>query len=74
MLILSRKKDESIIIDDAIEIAVVDIKGDHVKLGIEAPKDVKVYRNEVFQAIQAENRAAASGPVDFPTLKFSNND
>jgi len=68
MLILSRRKDESVIIDGRIEIAVVDIKGDQVKLGIKAPRDVKVFRNEVFQAIQAENIAAAEAPVDLPVL------
>jgi len=73
MLILSRKKDESVIIDDGIEISVVDIKGDQVKLGIKAPRDVKVYRNEVFQAIQAENRAAASAPVNLPSLELPKN-
>jgi carbon storage regulator len=46
----------------------VDIKGDQVKLGIKAPRDVKVFRHEVFQAIQAQNRAAASAPADLPTL------
>jgi len=60
MLILSRKKDESIIIGDNITISVVDIKGDQVKLGISAPGDVKVFRQEVYAAIQEENRAAAS--------------
>ncbi|MDA3957027.1 carbon storage regulator CsrA [Oceanispirochaeta sp.] len=60
MLILSRKKDESIIIGDNIIISVVDIKGDQVKLGIAAPGDVKVYRQEVYKAIQEENRAAAA--------------
>ncbi|VDB01270.1 Carbon storage regulator [Olavius algarvensis spirochete endosymbiont] len=73
MLILSRRKDESVIIDDGIEISVVDIRGDQVKLGIKAPKNVKVYRNEVFQAIQAENRAAAAAPVDLPTLELPEN-
>ena len=68
MLILSRRKDESVIIDGRIEIAVVDIKGDQVKLGIKAPRDVKVFRNEVFLAIQAENKAAAEAPVDLPAL------
>ena len=70
MLILSRRKDESVIIDGRIEVAIVDIKGDQVKLGIKAPRDVKVFRNEVFQAIQAENKAAASAPIDLPTLKL----
>ena len=69
MLILSRRKDESVIIDGRIEIAVVDIKGDQVKLGIKAPRDVKVFRNEVFQAIQDQNRAAAAAaPTDLPVL------
>ncbi len=68
MLILSRRKDESVIIDGRIEVAIVDIKGDQVKLGIKAPRDVKVFRNEVFQAIQAENKAAADAPVDLPAL------
>jgi carbon storage regulator len=74
MLILSRRKDESVIIDGRIEIAIVDIKGDQVKLGIKAPRDVKVFRNEVFQAIQAENRAAASAPADLPVLKLPGED
>jgi carbon storage regulator len=59
MLILSRKIGESIIIEDKIEISVVDIKGDQIKLGIEAPKNVKIYRMEVYNAIQNENREAA---------------
>ncbi|MBB6478689.1 carbon storage regulator CsrA [Spirochaeta isovalerica] len=58
MLILSRKKDESIIIGDNIEISIVDIKGDHVKLGIKAPRNVKVYRQEVYAAIQEQNEEA----------------
>ena len=71
MLILSRRKDESVVIDGRIEIAVVDIKGDQVKLGIKAPRDVKIFRNEVFQAIQEQNRAAAEAPVDLPVLDLS---
>jgi carbon storage regulator len=73
MLILSRRKEESIVIDGRIEVAVVDIKGDQVKLGIKAPRDVKIYRNEVFQAIQAENRAAAAGAtIELPALDIPN--
>jgi carbon storage regulator len=68
MLILSRRKDESVVIDGRIEVAVVDIKGDQVKLGIKAPRDVKVFRNEVFLAMQEENRAAASAPIELPSL------
>ena len=73
MLILSRKKDESIIIGDNIIISVVDIKGDQVKLGINAPGDVKVFRQEVYKAIQEENRAAAavsSIPENLPLDKL----
>ena len=65
MLILSRKKDESIIIGDNIEISIVDIKGDHVKLGIEAPRTVKVYRQEVYEAILRENEAAVNSVTEF---------
>lgn len=59
MLILSRKLNERIMIGDEIEVSVVEIRGDQVKLGILAPKSVKVHRREVFDAIQSENRAAA---------------
>ena len=59
MLILARKTNERIMIGDDIEVSIVDIKGDQVKLGIKAPKNVKVYRQEVFEAIQEENRSAA---------------
>ncbi len=69
MLILSRKINESIIIGDNIELSIVDVKGDQVKIGIEAPKNIKVFRKEVYQAIQEENRAAARSAVDvFPSL------
>lgn len=51
MLVLSRKRNESIIISDNIRITVVDIRGDKVRLGIEAPKDVPVHRQEVYEAI-----------------------
>ena len=52
MLVLSRKKNESIIINDNITIVVVEIRGDKVRLGIEAPKEVPVHRNEAYEAIQ----------------------
>lgn len=68
MLILSRRKDESLVIDERIVVTVVDIKGDQIKLGIQAPRDVKVFRHEVFQAIQDENRAAAAAPANLPSL------
>lgn len=69
MLILSRKVNESIIIGDQIILSVVDIKGDQVKLGIQAPRHVKVYRQEVYEAIQEENRAAAmSAKTELPKI------
>ena len=58
MLVLSRKKNESIVINDDITIVVVEIRGDKVRLGIEAPKEVPVHRREVFDAIR-RNEAAA---------------
>ncbi len=51
MLVLSRKKNESIVINDDITIVVVEIRGDKVRLGVEAPKEVPVHRSEVYQAI-----------------------
>jgi carbon storage regulator len=68
MLILSRKIDERIMIGDQIEISVVDIRGDQVKIGISAPTHVKVYRKEVYQAIQRENIEAAKAPATLPVL------
>lgn len=53
MLVLSRKKDESIMIDD-VEVFIIDIKGDRVRLGIEAPKNVTVHRREIYDAIQRD--------------------
>lgn len=58
MLILSRKIDQKIRIGDNIILTIIDIKGDQVKIGVEAPNDVKVFRQEVFSAIQSENKAA----------------
>ena len=60
MLILSRKIDQKIRIGDDIVITLIDVKGDQVKIGVEAPSNVKVSRQEVFEAIQSENKAAAS--------------
>ena len=55
MLVLSRKKDEKIIIGDNITLMVIEIRGDKVRLGIEAPKDVTVHREEVYDAIRRES-------------------
>ncbi|MCG3127641.1 MAG: Translational regulator CsrA [Phycisphaerae bacterium] len=69
MLVLSRQKDETIMIGDNIQITVVDIRGDKVRLGIVAPIEVSVHRKEVYDAIQRENRAAAQlKPQDVPEL------
>jgi len=69
MLILSRRVDERIMIGEQIEISVIDIKGDQVKIGISAPRDIKVYRREVFQAIQEETIAALKAkPSALPQL------
>ena len=61
MLVLSRKRNESIVIDGSIVITVVEIRGDKVRLGIEAPREVPIHRKEIFAAIAAE--AESSGPV-----------
>lgn len=58
MLVLTRKVGESIMIGDGIEVKIIGIDGDQVKLGIEAPRHIKVHRQEVFEAIQSENKAA----------------
>lgn len=55
MLVLTRHKDESIVIDDYIKITVVEIRGDKVRLGIEAPREIDVHRQEVYEAIQRDN-------------------
>ena len=64
MLILSRKIDEKIKIGEDITITIIDIHGDQVKIGVEAPKNVKVFRQEVFDAIQSENKAAVVASED----------
>ena len=65
MLVLSRHRDESIIIGDNIVITVVDVRGDKVRLGIDAPTDIPVHRQEVYEAIQRENaKAAQLRPTD----------
>lgn len=59
MLALTRKTGQSIIIDDNIEITVVEVKGDQVRVGISAPRSVKILRKEIFEEIRAENKVAA---------------
>ena len=59
MLVLSRRKGESVIIGNNVTITVVDVRGDQIRLGIDAPRSVKVYREEVYRQVVAENEAAA---------------
>jgi carbon storage regulator len=69
MLVLSRQVDETIMIGDDIEVTVVDIRGDKVRLGITAPKEIAVHRKEVYEAIKRENRDAARvKPEDLPHI------
>lgn len=64
MLVLSRKKNESIIINDDITVVVVEIRGDKVRLGIEAPKEVPVHRNEVYEAIRRNQESSPEQPSE----------
>ena len=70
MLVLSRKKNESIVINDDITIVVVEIRGDKVRLGVEAPKEVPVHRREVYDAIKRSNEVSAP-PAEAPGLDSS---
>jgi carbon storage regulator len=63
MLVLSRQRDETIMIGDDVEITVVDIRGDKVRIGINAPRAVRVHRKEVYEAIQRENAEASKAAV-----------
>jgi len=60
MLVLSRQRDETIMIGDDVEITIVDIRGDKVRLGINAPRHIQVHRKEVYDAIKRENQQAAN--------------
>ena len=68
MLILSRKVDEKIKIGNDITLTIIEIHGDQVKIGVEAPKNVKVFRQEVFNAIQKQNKEAAAGSLALEAL------
>ncbi|OGX60625.1 MAG: carbon storage regulator [Paenibacillus sp. RIFOXYA1_FULL_44_5] len=69
MLILTRKKGQTIVLNDNIEIIVTSIEGDQVKIGINAPADVKIYRKEVLETIQASNREAVQTPLNLQQIK-----
>ena len=61
MLVLSRKKNESIVVNDNVTIVVVDIRGDKVRLGIEAPKEIAVHRREIQDLVESQRKAAMDG-------------
>ena len=73
MLILSRKINEKVIIGEDITISIIEIRGDQVRIGIDAPKNVKVFRQEVFDAIRDENKAALTSGSVIPQLDLPKN-
>ena len=73
MLVLSRKKDECIVINNDITIVVVEIRGDKVRLGVEAPKEVPVHRREVFEAIARGEHAVSEAPRNTPSVADASN-
>jgi len=70
MLILSRKVNEKVVIGEDVTISIIEIRGDQVRIGIDAPKTVKVFRQEVFDAIKAENKAASQSAPVIPQVNF----
>ena len=69
MLALTRKKGESLVVNNNIEITILEIRGDQIKIGISAPKEVPIYRKEVYVQIQKENEEAMKNLADPETLK-----
>jgi carbon storage regulator len=71
MLILSRKVNEKVVIGDDISVSIIEIRGDQVRIGIDAPKKIKVFRQEVFDAIMEQNKAASKSVSVIPQVDFS---
>lgn len=72
MLVLSRKVGQSIVLQDDIRIKIVSVDGDNVKLGIEAPKHVRIYRDEIYESIRSENKGAALQNEEIDLLELVN--
>jgi len=71
MLILSRKVNEKVLIGDDISVSIIEIRGDQVRIGVDAPKKIKVFRQEVFDAIMEQNKAASKSVSVIPQVDFS---
>jgi carbon storage regulator len=70
VLVLTRKVNQSIVIGDDIEVVVLEVRGEQIRLGIKAPRDVVVHRKEIYEQIQEENQAASTiDPKDIPDVK-----
>jgi len=74
MLVLSRQRDESIVIGENVVVTIVDIRGDKVRLGIQAPGEIPVHRQEVYEAIQRENRRGGQLQSSGPSAKVMGTD
>lgn len=64
MLVLTRKPNQQIMLGDDIVLNIVEVSGDKVRIAIEAPREIKIFRGEIYRAIQEENRSAAAAPLD----------
>jgi len=71
MLVLSRKKGQTIVIDGKIEVTVLEVEGDVVKIGIDAPKEVRITRKELLESVKETNEEAASAAIDVSQLRQS---
>jgi len=74
MLVVTRKIDEGVVIDDNIEITILEVSKDRVKIGINAPKEVRILRNEIYNTEQANKQASEKLPADIMKLLFNSKD